>query len=71
MKKLNLSELKVKSKSGKSKTRNPRKFFFRVFDFEYWTKIEKSERKKSERNFRRFRVFDLALFHYIMLRQRR
>ena len=37
-----------------------RVFFFRVFDFEYWIKIEKSEEKKSEINFRGFRVFDLA-----------
>ena len=27
-----------------------RLFFFRVFDFEYWTKIAKSESKKSEKN---------------------
>ena len=66
LKKLNLSELKLKLghlisvKSKTRKRRKPWKLFFRVFDFEYWIKIEKSEEKKSEINFRGFRVFDLA-----------
>ena len=36
-------------------------FFFRVFEFKYWAKIEELEEKKSEKSFRGFRVFHLAV----------
>ena len=35
-------------------------FFFRDFNFWYWVKIKNSEEKTSEKDFRGFRVFDLA-----------
>ena len=37
-----------------------RVFFVRVFDFEYWAEIDKSEEKKSEKIFLGFRVFGLT-----------
>ena len=42
-------------------------FFFRVFDFWYGVKIKTSEEKTSEKDFRGFRVFDLAGSIYLFM----
>ena len=67
MKKLNLSELKVKSKKGKSKTRKYRKrrkrwnFFpsFLLPSFQFWVlgQNRKVGRKKAGKTFARFLTF--------------
>ena len=53
--------------SETSETSETTEFFDRVFDFEYWVKITKSEEKKSEKNFRGFRVFDPTTVLHIFL----